>query len=354
MSRDGGGWRVAGLALAVVAAAACGRAGEPDSDTVTVRSAVGTNVVVTVRDGVGAALASRTVYAVKTNGSIAGTGTTNATGQATINLAASSYRFLVEEDGSDFYSGAAGHCVTPGCTTAMITVPRVDVTVVDTSGSPQVNQTVIWEKTGGGTGGFVSTAANGHVWVAVPTGSYRFVATQNDFDFTSGAAGHCTVPSCTAATITTTIPVTVTVRDTANAPKPNLLVSWATTLGETGGWVNTNASGVAVLSVPQASLRFSVDVDSQSYYSGSAGHCVVPGCTSASITVPTPVVVTVVETGGTPLSGKTVMWQQQSLATGGSKTTNASGQATITPPLVPVRFKTTIDGTDFYSSSTFD
>src|SRR4029078_3761625 len=87
--------------------------------------------------------------------------------------------------------------------------------------------------------------------------------------FTSGAAGHCTVPSCTAATITTTIPVTVTVRDTAHAPKPNLLVSWTTTLRETGGWVNTNASGVAVLSVPQSSLRFSVDVDSQSYYSGS-------------------------------------------------------------------------------------
>ncbi len=348
-----GGW-LAGLTLALIAASSCTSGGAPGGDTVTVQSAVGTNVVVTVRDGVGAALAGRTVYAVKNNGSIAGTGTTNASGQATINLAASSYRFLVEEDASDFYSGAVGHCVTPGCTTAMITVPRVDVTVVDTSGSPQVNQTVLWENTSG-TGGFVSTGANGHVVMAVPTGSYRFVATQNDFDFTSGAVGHCTVPSCTAATITTTIPVTVTVRDTANVPKPNLLVSWATTLGETGGWVNTNASGVAVLSVPQASMRFAVDVGSQSFFSGAPGHCTVPGCTSASITVSAPVLVTVVDTSGTPQSGKSVMWQQSSGTTGGNTNTNASGQAVIIPPLgVAVRFKVIVDGTDFYSSATYD
>jgi len=355
MSRRRRGWALAGLTLALIAAASCTSGGAPGGDTVTVQSAVGTNVVVTVRDGVGAALAGRTVYAVKNNGSIAGSANTNASGQATVNLAANSYRFLVEEDGSDFYSGAAGHCVTPGCTTAMITVPRVDVTVVDTSGSPQASQMVLWENTTGGTGGFVSTGANGHVVMAVPTGSYRFVATQNDFDFTSGVAGHCTVPSCTTATITTTIPVTVTVRDTANAPKPNLLVSWATTLGETGGWVNTNASGVAVLSVPQASMRFSVDFGGDSFYSGSPGHCTVPGCTSASITVSAPVLVTVVDTSGTPLSGKSVMWQRSSGATGGNTNTNASGQATIIPPLgVAVRFKVIVDGTEFYSSATYD
>jgi len=355
MRRAGRGRWLARLTLALIAASSCTSGGAPGGDTVTVRSAVGTNVVITVRDGVGAALAGRTVYAVKNNGSIAGTGTTNASGQATINLAASSYRFLVEEDASDFYSGAVGHCVTPGCTTAMITVPRVDVTVVNTSGTPQVNQIVLWENTSGGTGGFVSTGANGHVVMAVPTGSYRFVATQNDFDFTSGAAGHCTVPSCTSATITTTIPVTVTVRDTTNAPKPNLLVSWATTLGETGGWVNTNASGVAVLSVPQASMRFAVDIGSQSFYSGAAGHCTVPGCTSATITVSAPVLVTVVDTSGTPLSGKSVMWQQSSGTTGGNTNTNASGQATIIPPLgVAVRFKVIVDGTDFYSSATYN
>ena len=128
MSRRRRGWALAGLTLALIAAASCTSGGAPGGDTVTVQSAVGTNVVVTVRDGVGAALAGRTVYAVKNNGSIAGSANTNASGQATVNLAANSYRFLVEEDGSDFYSGAAGHCVTPGCTTAMITVPRVDVT----------------------------------------------------------------------------------------------------------------------------------------------------------------------------------------------------------------------------------
>jgi len=274
------------LAVVLIAAGGCVPAALPD-DTVSARSAVNSNVLVTVLDGSGVPQVDVEVFAQKNNGSIQATAFTNASGQATLSLPASTYRFAIEEAGSDFFSGAVGHCATPSCTTASITITRVDVTVVDTSGTPQVSHMVWWEKTGGNTGGYVETAANGHALVAVPAGSYRFVDEVNGFDFTSGAAGHCTVPGCTTATITATIPVTVTVQDTSGAPKPNLTVVWESTTAGSGGWINTNASGVAVLSLPQASHRFKVEISGTEFTSGTAGHCVVPGCTmKASRTSP--------------------------------------------------------------------
>ena len=273
-------------------------------------SAVNSNVVVTVLDAAGVPQVDAEVFAKKNNGVVQASGFTNASGQVTLSLPANSYRFAVEEAGEDFFSGAVGHCVTPSCTTASITITRVDVTVVDTSGAPQVGQMIWWEKTGGGSGGYVDTNASGHALIAVPAGSYRFVATMNGWDFTSGAAGHCTIPGCTAATITTTLPVAVTVRDTNNVPQPNLTVGWEDALGGSGGWIDTDANGVAVLSVPPGSYMFMVYLGNNEFLSGAPNHCVVPGCTSASITVSAPVLVTVVDTGGTPLSGKTVVWEQ--------------------------------------------
>ena len=80
----------------------------------------------------------------------------------------------------------------------------------------------------------------------------------------------------------------------------------------------------------------------------------MPGCTSATITIGAPVVVTVVDTNGTPVSGQTVLWQVANGDNGGDTTTNASGQATVIPPVQGVRFKTNIDGTYFYSAETYD
>src|SRR5207244_1115774 len=126
----------------------------------------------------------------------------------------------------DFYSGAFGHCVTPSCTTASITVTRVDVTVVDTSGAPLANHQIAWETPQGAEGGWVDTAANGHALMGVAAGSYRFGDELNGYTFYSGAAGHCTVPSCTAVTIVETLPVAVTVLDTSGAPQTGLEVMW--------------------------------------------------------------------------------------------------------------------------------
>jgi Mg-chelatase subunit ChlD len=336
---------------ACVALASCGRptAGE---DVVRVQSAVNSNVLVTVVDGTGAPQANVDVQAVKTNGTIQTNGFTNASGQVSLSLPASSYRFQTEEANSFFYSGAAGHCTTPACTTATITIRRVDVYVVNTSGTPQVGQDLYWKNASDQLGGYAITGANGHALFAVPDGSYKFTAEMNGFEFESGPNGHCTVPGCTAVTITTTLPVTVTVTNTNGVPQPNIVVAWEDST-RSDGYLPTNASGVVQLSAPQGSFRFFAQIGATEWVSGAPGHCTIPGCTSASIVISLPVDVAVVDTAGAPLSGKTVKWERASdgYLSGSLGTTNASGHVTVYPPADAVRFVSTVDGTDFYSGA---
>lgn len=47
------------------------------------------------------------------------------------------------------------------------------------------------------------TGADGKVTLWIPAGSYRFRADQFDLQFFSGETNHCTVPECTAATVST-------------------------------------------------------------------------------------------------------------------------------------------------------
>jgi len=342
---------VAFLPVLVALAAACGPAGAPDG-TVTVQSAVNTTLVVTVVDGAGVPQVDMDVEARRNNGSAFAFAATNSNGRATFVLPDNSYRFVVGELGIEFYSGAAGHCVTPTCIAATVTITRVDVLVVDTSGAPLPGQTVSWETPGGVEDGYTDTGANGHAVLPTPPGSYRFLTGIDGQFFMSGAAGHCTVPGCSTATITIPVPVTVTVRDTTGAPKSGLTVYWRNTANDEGGWTLTNASGVATVLAPQGAHRLVVDTGGGTEYtSGPVGHCVVPGCTSASITVPGPVAVTVTETGGAPVVGQPVVWVNAAGTTGGSTTTNASGVATLTPPLEAVRFRVTVLGTQFFSGS---
>ena len=58
-----------------------------------------------------------------------------------------------------------------------------------------------------------------------------------------------------------------------------------------------------MLSARQGSHRFMVTSEHR-IHERRAGHCVVPGCTSASITVSAPVAVTVTDTGGAPIAAR--------------------------------------------------
>src|SRR5439155_4751396 len=70
-------------------------------------------------------------------------GVTNALGQVTRSLPASTYQFRTTYGGTQFFSNATPNCAVPGCTSDTITVQEtITVTVVDGGGTPQNNVTV--------------------------------------------------------------------------------------------------------------------------------------------------------------------------------------------------------------------
>ena len=332
----------------VLATAACTeQQQQPPSDTVTIQSAVNSNVVVTVVDDSGAPQFDVEVMAER-NGDFVASAWTNVQGRATLSLPAGAYRFATYESPVFHWSGTPGHCVTPACTSATIAQTHVDLTVVNTNGTPQAGLEVTWEDTSENGGAGPDTDASGHSLVPTPTGaSYQFNVRMNGLDFYSGPLGHCTVPSpCTTASITVTVPVTVTVVDTAGSPLANTLVHWENSASEGGAWTNTNAAGQAQVSVTPGSTRFEVTVGGTQFWSSTGYDCVVPGCTSATILVSAPTVVTVVNGSGAPVSGRPVTPFSVEGITAGNKNTNASGQATFRLPLGHWRFRARCSGTN--------
>ena len=55
--------------------------------------------------------------------------------------------------------------------------------------------------------------------LTLPDGSYRFRADLNSTQFWSDETDHCTILGCPEASISVTIPVTITVEDTDGLPK---------------------------------------------------------------------------------------------------------------------------------------
>jgi hypothetical protein len=278
------GWWVAGAALALIGAACSQPANE---QLTTIRSAVNTNVVVTVLNQNGSPQPNVQVKARLPNGTVAASGWTNAQGQKTLSLADGAYRFTTVESGMTLASGPSGHCVTPSCTAATITITRVGVTVVNTSGVPQEGHLVKWD-TGDDEDAFVETDQNGYALLALPPDEYRFKVYLNGWDFVSGNPGHCVVPTCTTATITLTDPITVTVVNLAGVPQEGYLVKWLDDQGGDGSYNGSDENGEALVSVLPGNYRFAVRCggsSSQYFYSSTTYNCTVPGCTSAQVTI---------------------------------------------------------------------
>jgi hypothetical protein len=96
------------------------------------------------------------------------------------------------------------------------------VTVEDTDGAPEAGLNVYAFDGSTYTGYSAKINAQGQAVFTLPGGSYRFRADKNGTQFWSDSANHCPVPGCTTATVTTTIPVTVTVADTDGTPEDDL------------------------------------------------------------------------------------------------------------------------------------
>jgi hypothetical protein len=309
-------------------------------------------VTVTVLDLDGQPAAGIPVYVFDGTTFTGRSGTTNASGQVTFTLPAGNYRFRADKGIHEFWSGASNHCTVPGCTSASITVNNtVVVTVLDTNNQPVVGVEVKGFVDSTFMGSWAVTNAQGQATLDMPAGSFRFKLIKDGATFWSGTTNHCTVPGCTSASITTTLPVTVTVLDLDGQPAAGLPVAVFTGSTWTGRSGTTNASGQVTFTLPLGDYRFRATKGVHEFWSGESNHCTVPGCIAAGITVNNSVVVTVLDTNGDPQVGVEVKSYNGTTFTGSWGTTNAQGQATLDMPAGTFRFRAVKDGTEFWSGT---
>ena len=351
-----GGRRAAAalMAAAALALLSCSGAKTPDAppdDTVTIRSAL-TAVVVTVKDTNNVPQVGATVLAQK-NGTWVQSRTTGSQGTASFSLSNGAYRFATEGQGTSFlfYSGAAGHCTTPSCTSASITTTiPVTVSVVDTYGAVQANVDVLAEDANGYWVNDNWTNTGGQTPISVLPGTYTFATA----GFGPGFVFHstsCVVPGCIQKTLTVTRPVLISVVNAAGQPMAGIQV-----LAEDpdGYWVNgdyTDANGHVLLSVNVGSYRFVAGYGVALFPSGAPGSCSVPGCETATIVIPDPVTVSVVNGAGQPIANQAVKAELDSGGFFGPLQTDATGHLSFALPAGNWRFYATCGNETFYSGN---
>jgi len=280
-------------------------------------------------------------------------GTTDAFGEVSLRLVEGDYRFRADKDATQFWSGEANHCPVPGCTLANITVSvPVTVTVQDSLGMPQEGLLVYAFSGGSYTGYHGTSDAEGEVSLTLPLGEYRFRADSGGTQFWSGETDHCTVPGCLDAAITVSVPLTVTVEDTDGTPQEGLPVYAFDEETYTNVNATTDENGEVEFTLPEGSYRFRSDRNGTQFWSGEANHCAVPGCTAASITVTIPLTVTVTDTNGTSMEGLPVYTFDEETYTNVNATTDENGEVEFTLPEGSYRFRSDLNGTYFWSGET--
>jgi hypothetical protein len=309
-------------------------------------------MTVTVLDTEGTPREGLSVYAFNGSTYTSYSKTTNAEGQAIFTLPEGSYRFRADYHGTQFWSGTENHCEVPGCTSAEVTVTNsVSITVQDTDGILQSGLRVYAFNGSTYTGYAGTTDESGQVTLTLPVGSYRFRADLNGTHFWSDTENHCEVPGCVSASVVVSQPVTVTVLDTDGVPREGLSVYAFNGSTYTSYSKTTNADGQATFTLPAGSYRFRADLNGTQFWSGTENHCEIPGCETAGVTVSIPMMVTVLDTDGTPREGLSVYAFNGTTYTGYGKTTNADGQAIFTLPVGSYRFRADLNGTQFWSDA---
>jgi RHS repeat-associated protein len=244
-------------------------------------------VLVTVQDTAGTAKAGLKVYAFDGIRYTGVSRTTDVNGEAALNLPDGSYRFRADFNGIQFWSSHENSCNRPDCQAAMITVTvPLTVTVMETGGAVKGGLPV-YAFTGSTYSGYSQTTdAAGQAVFTLPQGSYRFRADLNGTQFWSGSGNDCSLPGCTSASVNVMKPVTVTVRNEANKPYPNLNVYAFDGSRYTGYHGSTDENGRVILTLPQGSYRFRADFNGVQFWSSQFNDCTLPGCLNASVTLP--------------------------------------------------------------------
>jgi RHS repeat-associated protein len=197
------------------------------------------------------------------------------------------YRFRSDLNGTHFWSDEMNHCTIPGCenATIVVTLP-VTVTVTNTDAVPQEGLAVYVFDEVTYTGFNGTTDVNGEVSLTLPQGDYRFRSDLNGTQFWSGETNHCTIPGCLNASITVTIPMTVTVQSQTGSPYPDLPVYVFSGESYTGFNGTSDEIGQVVFTLPQGDYRFRSDYDGVQFWSGEVNHCTIPDCLEVLVEIP--------------------------------------------------------------------
>ncbi len=319
------------------------------SATLNVSFSIGTTVVVHVHDTNGNNDTGLPVRAFLGASSIA-LAFTDANGDAAFQLPNDSYQFRVTKGGTNFWSGPAGHCNVPSCSGAtVVTNVPVVVHVVNGAGVAEANLWVSAYDFNSFTGLSFKTDVNGDARFTLPDGNYRFRVDKLDRGYWSDTGNHCFLPtSCPDFTMTTGNLVVVHVQDVNGINEVGLPVR--AFLGASSiALAFTDTNGNATLQVPNGEYRFRAMKGGTAFWSGPAGHCVVPACSGATVVTNVPVVVTVLNGSGLPEADLWVHAFSEDLYAGLSIKTDAEGHASFTLPDGEYRFRADKDGFVYWS-----
>lgn len=307
-------------------------------------------VAVMVADDTGAPMDGIQVYAFIGETYTGYNGTTDLAGEVEVTLPGGDYRFRVDVDGTEYWSGETDHCQIAGCTSVLVTIPSpVVVTVADSDAFPKEGISV-HAFNGGVFADFTETTdASGEAPFRLPPGDYRFRADYEGTEFWSGEEDHCTVSGCTLASVEVSLPVVVSVVDTVGTPQESVNVYVYDDATYTSFTDVTDVNGEVSFTLPFDDYRFRADYNGIEFWSDEVNHCTIPGCLDAEVVVSPPVTVTVVDTDGGPAAGLNVYAFDGTTYQNLTDVTDAAGEVEFTLPMGDYRFRVDKDGRQFWS-----
>ena len=145
--------------------------------------------------------------------------------------------------------------------------------------------------------------------------------------------------------------VIVTVQDTDGIPQEGLNTYVFDNSTYKGFHGLTDENGQIIFTLPEGSYRFRADFNGTQFWSDNINNCDIPDCSGTNIIVTKPLNVTVLDTENTPQVGLKVYAFSGTTYTGYYKVTDANGQTVFTLPEGSYRFRTDLNGTQFWSGT---